>query len=307
MVLTVLLVRPLIIDSIWGSGAERAKQVGAELANYSFTQRAQLMTQSFFAHLHPNYMFFGETTSLRHGDGQWGVLYGVEGVLILVSIGLFIWSVKKKTQFSISILGVAWIVAGLLPTALSLDVPHSNRALLALPGFLLLVLAAFDWLLQQVDWKHWWQNVETKQSSTQVVYKSLVGVIVLTYFFSVSSFLSDYFRNYPAISSAAYFYGYQQVFEKILQLEEQRDKILFTSEYGQPYIYALFFRQTNPIWYQGGSLIKYEFTNTISEADLNRHKTIIVATPQQIDPGKADELVIGPDGQVRFVIVDTGK
>ncbi len=52
--------------------------------------------------------------------------------------------------------------------------------------------------------------------------------------------------------------------------EKQVEKILFTSDYGQPYIYALFVRETNPIWYRGGSLIKYEFKDEINMDDLSR-------------------------------------
>ncbi len=92
---------------------------------------------------------------------------------------------------------------------------------------------------------------------------------------------------------------------KLLDPENDADKILFTSDYGQPYIYALFVRKTNPIWYQGGSLVKYEFTDNIKDGDRFRNNAIVVATPAEIDPKWATKLIYGSDGKVRFVIVRT--
>jgi hypothetical protein len=64
-------------------------------------------------------------------------------------------------------------------------------------------------------------------------------------------------------------------------------------------------RRTNVYNYHNGSLIKYLFTDTISNGDLARPKTLIVATPDQVDPRAADKLIYGSDGKIRFVLVKT--
>jgi hypothetical protein len=137
--------------------------------------------------------------------------------------------------------------------------------------------------------------------------RAIAGCFLMIQFLLVISFLSDYFTKYDQDSADAYIYGYQQVFDYILPLENSVDHIIFTSEYGQPYIYALFFRKTDPIAYHGGSLVKYLFPDKINVGDLQRENSLIIATPREINPALADSLVVAPNGEVRFVIVRTKK
>ncbi|PJC54114.1 MAG: hypothetical protein CO028_04075, partial [Candidatus Levybacteria bacterium CG_4_9_14_0_2_um_filter_35_21] len=79
-----------------------------------------------------------------------------------------------------------------------------------------------------------------------------------------------------------------------------------TSDYGQPYIYALFVRKTNPIWYRGGSLIKYEFTDKIDEGDLTRNNTLVVGSnTDELPIENAEHIINGSDGKMRFQIYKT--
>src|SRR3989304_5506148 len=75
-------------------------------------------------------------------------------------------------------------------------------------------------------------------------------------------------------------FGFAPPYERGEEGKREVDKIIFTGGYGQPYIYALFVRQTNPIWYQGGSLAKYEFKDEVTIGDLERENKLVVASNQ---------------------------
>ncbi|PIR61300.1 MAG: hypothetical protein COU68_00200 [Candidatus Pacebacteria bacterium CG10_big_fil_rev_8_21_14_0_10_45_6] len=113
--------------------------------------------------------------------------------------------------------------------------------------------------------------------------------------------------EFASSSAAAFQDGSIEAFTIAHQYElgsngkQKVDQIIFSSQYGQPYIYGLFVRKTDPIWYQGGSLNTYQFTDSISIGDLHRVNTLVVATPSQNLPAEqADHIITGSDGSTRF-------
>lgn len=283
----VFLMLPMIWDSVKGKGLERLgttildEQSGLKLFDTLFKQ--------FLAHLSPSFLIKGATTSLRHGDGAWGVLLPTTFVLVIAGIYFQLRLAKKKKENQMFFLGLLLVLIGLIPAALGEEIPHSNRSLLALPGFILIAILGLKNLLIQIK--------------KPILQKSTIGTIVLVHFLFFTAYISNYFTSFATQSADDFKDGYLEAFEYVVPYEDKVEKILFTSDYGQPYIYALFVRQTNPIWYQGGSLIKYEFKDEINVGDLTRKNTIVVASnSDEIEPGWADHLVYGSDNQVRFKI-----
>jgi uncharacterized membrane protein len=257
----------------------------------------QLFVSQFGAHLTTSFLILGETTTLRHGDGQWGVLLPTTFVLVVIGLIYFIWQKAYRQHFFQ--LALALLVIGLIPAALGDDVPHSNRALLALPGFLLLAVAGLRVLLAS--------------NLSKLVKKTIWGGVVLFYGLFFIAYLHHYYTSFAAQSAADWQDGYLAAFAYSLPYERGEagkpmvDKIIFTSDYGQPYIYALFVRETNPIEYHGGSLIKYEFKEEVTVGDLDRENTLVVASDSDELLGEnfnADHLIFGSDGQVRFRIYE---
>ena len=285
--LGLVLIFPMIWDSVKGKGLERLgttildELVGVELF--------KTLGQQFLIHLSPQFLLMGETTTLRHGDGTWGVLLPTTLMLVILGVILGLKSLKSNKNHGLLRLGLVIVVIGLIPAALGEEIPHSNRALLALPGFILLAVAGLEKLIKNIK--------------KPAVKKSVLTTLALAHFLFFVAYISNYFTAFAANSAGEFKDGYLEAYEYVVPHEEEVDKILFTSDYGQPYIYALFVRETNPIWYQGGSLIKYEFKDEINIGDLSREKTIVVASNEdEIEPGWADKLIYGSDGQVRFKI-----
>lgn len=315
-VLGAVLARPLLLDSIQGSGAERFNQASVFTKGWPWTEVASKVVTHFVVHLQPSFLWQGATTTLRHGDGQWGVLFWPTAAVMFLGFSWGIWwwrqtqTVRTRYQLvqRLWVVAVVWVVAGLLPAAIGIDVPHSNRALLAAPGMLLLAAGGAVWLWQLLlDERRWhWQGTH---GESHLLAKSVLGTLALVQGLLTASYLHQYYGDFARASAAEFQDGYLEAFNYVVPYEKGQpgfkevDKVLFTSEYGQPYIYALLVRRTNPIWYQGGSLIKYEFTDQIKTSDLDRHNTIVVAGQRDSLPTeKADKLILGSDGAVRFKI-----
>lgn len=285
---------PFIYDSFFGKGLTRASTLVIGQGN-SLIADVILVAKQWLAHLTPRFLLMGETTTFRHGDGSWGVLLLTTAVLVLLGF----WSLLKNRNKALLVIKIAalLIVIGLLPAALGAEVPHSNRSLLALPGFLLLAGGGV--------------RVVLNSKLTAVAKQAILGSLLLFHGLLVISYLQHYYSVFARESAADWQDGYLETFTYTLPYErgeagrEPVDKIIFTSDYGQPYIYALFARETNPIEYQGGSLIKYEFKEEVTVGDLDRENTLVVASSEDELFGandQADHVIYGSDGSVRFRI-----
>jgi 4-amino-4-deoxy-L-arabinose transferase-like glycosyltransferase len=294
---------PLLKDSLYGKGLERASTLIFNQADTS-SQIAMTFFKQFFAHLNPTFLVLGETTSFRHGDGKWGVVLPITFILIVVGLLFFVNRIKNKKKIQPYLLSIGWIIIGIIPAALGVElVPHSNRSLLALPGFLLLSLVAAK------DFSIWLTSTRLNKKiigshgEKNMVWVSVIGMMIFIQSLFFVTYLRDYYTHFAKVSADDFKDGYLEAFEYVTQFEKDKEKIVFTSEYGQPYIFALFSRKTNPIWYQGGSLIKYEFTE-VDVGDLQRKNAIIVAgrDSEFMKPEEADKVIYGSDGEVRFKI-----
>ncbi|HCC84081.1 MAG TPA: hypothetical protein DEP87_00115 [Candidatus Pacebacteria bacterium] len=290
-------VMPLIFDAIWGLGLVRAGTLIFSQA-HSPIEFWQMLLKNLNQQLGIGFWFQGATNTLRHGDGVFGVLYWWD----LTALGFGVWLIGRKilTQQvfnpveKLALMGVVWTGIGLLPAVLGAEVPHPNRALLAVTGL--------GWLIG-ASWLVW-----LKQLRSGLVFRAKI-LILGGYLICLGLYQWHYYTVFAKTSSEAFFDGYFEAASRAVTLEKQSptetsiDKILFTSQYGQPYIFVLLARKTNPIWYQGGALIKYEFSDRITVGDLNRGHTLVVASSKdELLEAKADEVITDVAGVVKFKI-----
>lgn len=290
---------PLLYDTLFGQSLERAGTL-IFFKEYSFFEQVQLFITHFVSHLSAPFLLFGETTTLRHGDGHWGVLFPTTLLLVLIALITVLKNAKKEKIifYSPLSLGCWLLLLGILPAALGTEVPHANRALLALPGFILLAMCGLNTIL-------------SARLLDQTIKRSLLGMLLLIHGLLAITSLNDYYTRFAAESATSFQDGYLEAFDWVESYRAASpdstplEKIIFTSIYDQPYIYALFATQMNPIWYQGGALNHYEFKSPITIGDLERPNTLVVASGQDDLLGRndqADHVVYGSDGSVRFRI-----
>lgn len=303
----VLFLYPLVNDAIYGKGLERA---GVNVFSSMSLDHAIITSVTQFGmHFNPDFLIFGETKDLRHGDGKWGVLYVSDLLIISLGMLLFIYSIitkKLALLYKTYSFGLLWTLIAVIPASITQDAPHSNRALLALPGFVIIFICSLDALYKYVMTI---KGTIGKKEIKNIILKMSIGILILLHGFFTISYLNDYFNLYAKTSAHAFSEGYIEAFEiaeeyeKGLNGKRRVQRILFTTEYKQPYIFALFVRKTKPISYHGGSLIDYEFTNKITQSDLERDNVLIVAgRSSKLDEDKAMHIVKDSSGKVRFKI-----
>lgn len=309
-ILFILLLIPFILDSVLGKGLTRAG-VTIFSSDLSIIQKLLYVVRSYAAHLSPEFLLRGITNTYRHGAGYMGVLFLTTFLLLTPAIISILRRQKKSLEFKYQFLFLSLIFCGLLPASVAMEVPHSNRALLSLPGFLFLAVYGLEYLILILEKSQLNIRVSGTHNEKNIIVKSVIGTILAVHVLFSAAFIRHYFTNFAQLSTDDFNDGYLEAFEYAQKYEKGDgvpavDKIIFTSDYGQPYIYALFVRKTNPIWYQGGSLIKYEFTDKINMGDFLRKNTLIVGSGRDDLPTEqAEHIIYGADGSVRFQIFRT--
>ena len=288
---SILLLIPFFKDAIWGEGLTRANS--SIFSNgLSFLEVVKTFFSNFASYFSFKFLVKGENGGiLRHSDGKFGVLNLASFSLLIFYLFILIKKLIKKEKIANKkelLLGITWILLGFLPAVIADGKYHSNRSLLALPGFMILVILAF---------------LETKDFF-KVSLKKLAVVFAAFYLFFTSLYQYNYYQNYAKISAGYFVDGYIDVFQYLKSLDKSGvEKILFTADYQQAYIYALLVNKLSPIAYNGGILAVFEFADKINSADLERKNTIVVASKyDDMGQEKEDHQILGSDDEVRFRI-----
>ena len=115
-----------------------------------------------------------------------------------------------------------------------------------------------------------------------------------------------YYTGFAAKSSADFNDGMIEAFEEVNKIKAENPdiiQVMFTSNYGQPYIYGLFVNKISPQDYQWGAQRYYWWADNIEVSDLFRKNNIIVASAEDDMPLEdAKKIIYGSDGEPRFII-----
>ncbi|MEX0895741.1 MAG: glycosyltransferase family 39 protein [Patescibacteria group bacterium] len=299
---------PLAYSHIYGDAMTRAG-VLIFSSQLSATEMGTRVFGNFIQYFLPGFLLFGDADSMRHSTGVFGVLSIGSYLLWLVGILTLVttWFTKRISVASFAWLGLLILITGIVPAALVVETdPHPNRSLLALLGYLMLAIAGADFLLKKVSK---WSAVY--RYSTKVVFVSIViGVELLFAFF----FLKFYFTQYNELAGEEYLQGYREVFAITEQYRdydsdtEVVDQIIFSTEYGQPYIFALLAKEASPYDFHAGVLRHYLFVDEITIHDFSRNNALLVVTNQEFESAEEPKHVVTDTaGQTRFRVYQTEK
>ncbi len=239
---------------------------------------------NYLAHLSPSFLLNGKDITYRHSTMQVGVLYPVELGLFLLAVIAIMWNKENRKYWWIP---TAFFI-GLVPPALGLDVPHSNRALLALPWVQLSAGIAIELLSKRVKIAPW---------------NLIIPLVIISCVYSVH-YLQTYASVYnSSVALKEMGYGYDEVMSYIRPKEGEVDHVYFTNQYGQAYIYILFAKRLTPMEYQHGGLANYTIANDPWKESQGKEKVLVVGTAEEIpDSANIVKEVKFPDGKVAFRI-----
>lgn len=254
----------------------------------------------YIDHFNFNFLFLNGDAADRHHAVGMGMLYLWDLPFIIIGIYLLI---KKRDKSSLVVL--CWFIVAPLASALTKATPHAVRALLYLPTYQ--IFASYGLFALN-------SYLKTRSGPKMAVMGKVMLVLFLV--LNISYYLHSYYIHTPKTYAVAWQYGYKEVFGEIAKVEDGYSKVVFTYQYDQPYIFYLFYRQIDPVWYQNqwgsGEVLrdtrafgKYAFRKINWNTDSQAINTLFVGTPKEI-PDNVSGLIKNiyfPDGSVAFRIV----
>jgi len=267
--------------------------------------------ERYFNHFSGKFLFFeGDWSSARHGAPYVGVLYYIDIVFLLAGFWFLISQKKNSSGFL-----WYWLLISPLPAALSRDSIHAVRSLnMVLPLAIIIGAGIF-----QIH------NLLKKRKVFIRLF--LLAMILGFYSWCLLYYFDQYYTHYPLKSSQYWQYGYKQLVNKVAPNKNNYERIIFTTEYGQPYIYWLFYSRYDPKSYQAkarltenqwgdvGSVDKLdniEFRELYWPSDRSLPKSLFIGTEEEIplkdiDPNQSrilDEIFF-LNGKVAFRVMET--
>jgi len=279
---SIVLLYPFLKDSFFGEGLSRASSM-VFAQGYTALELLKKLLGNTLSYFSLDFLISGKNLgNYRHGDGRFGVIEPIS--LILIIFYLFF----KKNKSKLLPTALMMIGLGLLPAIISDGQSSSNRSILALPGFILLIVLAI-------------RSIYDVLESHKRIFLNALIVLYLAY---LALYQINYYRNYPQKNADDFLDGYLETMTYLRQLDRSNIRqIVFTNDYQQAYIYALFTFEVSPIAYQGGILNLFFFTDKVDAGDLEKPNTIVVASKfDQMGDRQADHVIKGSDGQGRFFI-----
>ncbi len=187
----------------------------------------------YFDNLAPNFLFIrgdGNPKFSIQDVGQmyiWDIAFFVGGIILLIR--------KREDNWWII---PAWLLIGIIPAATARETPHALRIETTLPTFQ--ILAAYGF----VRFLFWIKKYKRWVSAT------IITIISLLLFLNIIYFLHNYINHYPYEYSGEWQYGYKESIEYVRSVEKNYDYIQITSALGRPYVYYLFYTETNPKFFR---------------------------------------------------------
>ncbi len=255
-----------------------------------FIYYPQIITRNWLSHLDFKFLFLTADNTDRHHAPDSGLLLFGE---IAALISAFILVVRKRPSW----LGMILVLIFVAPLASSISTgsPHAVRGLLLVVP--LTFLSGFGIVGSLEFFKSKWKLV-------------VAGIWSVVLFASVFYFTHQYFIHMPVEFARNWQYGYKQLVEKVLAVENNYDAVVVTTYYDQPYIYFLNYGRISPVikndsfFFQG--MDKYVFHDP---ADVELYdkklccKILIAAAPHEEVPGaNIIDKIYFPNGSVAFNI-----
>jgi 4-amino-4-deoxy-L-arabinose transferase-like glycosyltransferase len=301
---------PLIWDSVLGAGLERSAQT-SWLGTLELIPSLERLANNYAVHFSFGFLVQGDTTTLRHGTPEYGVFLYTH--LIFFWLGLTfalgrLWQnwhtsltpnrIQKITQwlrfqstpetFSVrSWFWLALLLITILPATIGNEIPHANRALLAIiPAVMLMVLGVRE-LQSELPRQH---------------FASIVGSLLLFLLLQFGVFWRYYFSEYQAQASEAWLEGYEPAVKTAKEYLNQGKLVKFSDELGEPLIFYAFYTGLPFEEYRNFQITNLT-TGPVIADDLNVFD-VLIATPNELLPAQPTRTILRKDNQPAFYIYE---
>lgn len=199
--------------------------------------------KNYLSYFSPSFFFTG-----ARSDGSYlnfpgfGLLFTVELVFWFFAFThIFFKGFENKQSFSTSRkIILLWFFLAPLPSALATGGMNAGRT----PNYL--PLTAIISAIGAVSFLNW---LDTKKNIVFSKVNILIGVLFISLFY----FMHFYFIKLPNNPPHNLRFGYDRVFKKVLEVQNDYDKVIFSKVFTEPQIFIGFYGKIDPTTYQNAS------------------------------------------------------
>lgn len=193
----------------------------------------------YFNHFSGKFLFIsGDWSNPRNGTVYQGMMYILD--VVMLGIGLFYLIAKKRKPLDNFML--YWLIIAPIPSALTRDSISAVRS--------------FSMVIPLVFISSYGIIFLINLSKRKLTRRLTITLISFIYLFFLIRYLDLYFVHDPLATSKDRLYGYKQAVSQLLINRKEKEKIIFTNIYGQPYIFYLFYSKYDPRKYQVNANLK---------------------------------------------------
>jgi 4-amino-4-deoxy-L-arabinose transferase-like glycosyltransferase len=182
------------------------------------------IAERYLEHFDPVYLFIQSNPDMpKYSVPNVGLFYFFEAVTLILGI-VALAKIRKGSGLVIGL----WILLSVVPSSITIETPSPTRALIGLPGWIMLSALGIWYLLQKT------------KKSTRPLFSIVFGLVVIAhvaYFWHQYSIHDVYRRSWYLDEGA------QKMVLAVNELEGDFDKVVIS---GDPYIFFLFFNKVKP-------------------------------------------------------------
>lgn len=264
------------------------------------------VAQNYLNSFSPGFLFINGGTNRAHNIQNFGNMYIVESVFLLLGF-IFVFTRKDKREYKLILL---WFLIGPIAAAITKDAPHTNRMFAIFPAISIVTALGFYSFWDRI------KNIPFR--------KIIIILLVILFSLNISLYLDKYFIHFPRNEVENWGFGYKNLY---LMLEEKygtKSVVMATPE-RSPYIFLLFYSAYSPSKFtsevvrypltsDGFSHVKsydrFEFRDIVWSEDIKKPNTVLVANPLEVPPLYMEDefeksFIRLPSGETMFVIIET--
>ncbi len=190
--------------------------------------------ERYLSHFDGKFLFLTGDTAQPFQIPGMGILYLIDSILIITGI-----VVLTKIKYRFRWLILIWFVISFIPAAFTFMTPTNNRTFNAVVPYAVVIALGIAF-------------ISGKQTN-----KLPALLITLIYILSFSWFMKQYFIVLPIQNSAWWNWGWREIVEYTINVEQRYENIVVSGTGGMPYIYFLFYKQYDPALYQKEAIRTY--------------------------------------------------
>jgi len=206
-------------------------QFFGRLLNNKVIFLGEQITKNYLQSFSPEFLFISGGTNLQHNIPDFGNLYKIEGVLILIGLFLLFYRKEKTAWF-----WLYWILISPIAGSLTKDAPHSARMYAIIPAIYVIIGYGLIKGLNLI------KNLRIK--------KIVILIVGLAFIVDIGLFTGRYFILFSYKAYKSWGLAYKEMILKLDIYKSNYDLIYISRPDYSPYIYYLFYNQASPQLFQ---------------------------------------------------------